>query len=168
MAQYPLRADDDYTRKLAQLVKYGGDGNLPYASAQAYPTYAPLKPGLRVYVEYGNEVWNSGPGFKGFGWALALANANRTDVAHPIAFDGVENDPYLALRRWIAYRSSSISQVFRDAVGDGAMMETVRPILASQAGNANRCLSTGLAWAQAFYGRVRTTGALNATVRLAR
>ena len=161
----PVRADDDYIRKLAQLVKYGSDGNLPYASAQANPTYAPLKPGLRVYVEYGNEVWNSGPGFKGFGWALALANANRTDVTHPIAFDGVQTDPYLALRRWIAYRSSFISQMFRDAFGDGAMMETVRPILASQAGNANSYLSTGLAWAQAFYGQVRTTGALNATVR---
>jgi hypothetical protein len=161
----PVRADDDYIRKLAQLVKYGSDGNLPYTSAQANPAYAPLKPGLRVYVEYGNEVWNPGPGFKGFGWALALANASKGDVAHPIAFDGAQADQYLALRRWIAYRSSAISLVFRDVFGDGAMMGTVRPILASQAGNANSYLSTGLAWAQAFYGQVRPTGAQNAVAR---
>ncbi len=161
----PARADDDYIRKLAQLVKYGSDGNIPYSSAQANPTYAPLKPGLRVYVEYGNEVWNSGPGFKGFGWALALANANRGDVAHPIAFDGVQTDQYLALRRWIAYRSSFISLAFRDVFGDAAMMDTVRPILASQSGNANSYLSTGLAWAQTFYGQIRATGALNNIVR---
>ncbi len=161
----PVRADDDYIRKLAQLVKYGSDGNMPYTSVQANPAYPPLKPGLRVYVEYGNEVWNSGPGFKGFGWALALANANRGDVAHPIAFDGVQIEQYLALRRWIAYRSSFISLAFRDVFGDGAMMGTVRPILGSQSGNANSYLSTGLTWAQAFYGQVRTTGAVNAVVR---
>ncbi len=161
----PVRADDDYIRKLAQLVRYGSDGTLPYTTAQANPAYAPLKPGLRVYVEYGNEVWNSGPGFKGFGWALALANANRGDLAHPIAFDGIQTDQYVALRRWIAYRSSFISAVFRDVFGDDAMMDTVRPILASQSGNANSYLSTGLAWAQAYYGQVRTTGSLNAVVR---
>lgn len=161
----PVRAEDDYILKLAQLVKYGSDGNLPYTSAQANPAYAPLKPGLRVYLEYGNEVWNSGPGFKGFGWALALANGVRGDTTHPIAFDGAQTDQYFALRRWIAYRSSTISQAFRDVFGDGAMMTTVRPILASQSGNANSYLSTGLAWAQAFYGQVRTSGALNAVVR---
>lgn len=161
----PVRADDDYITKLARLVKYGSDGNMPYASAQANPVYPPLKPGLRVYVEYGNEVWNSGPGFKGFGWALALANASKADVSHPIAFDGAQADQYMALRRWIAYRSAFISQAFRDVYGDGAMMSTVRPILASQSGNANGYLSTALAWAQAFYGQVRTSGALNAVVR---
>lgn len=161
----PVRADDDYIRKLAQLVRYGSDGNMPYETVQANPVFAPLKPGLRVYVEYGNEVWNSGPGFKGFGWALALANAQRLDVAHPIAFDGPQSDQYMALRRWIAYRSSIISLVFRDVFGGSAMGGVVRPILASQSGNANSFLSTGLVWAQAFYGQVRTSGALNAQIR---
>ena len=161
----PVRADDDYIRKLAQLVKYGSDGVTPYTSTQAKPVYAPLKAGLKVYVEYGNEVWNSGPGFKGFTWALALANAHRGDATHPIAFDGAQADQYLALRRWVAYRSATVSLAFRDVFGDAAMMGTVRPIFSAQVGNANNYLSNGLAWAQAFYGQVRTVAPFNPVVR---
>lgn len=161
----PVRADDDYIRKLAQLVKFGSDGSQPYTSLQDRPVYQPLKAGLKVYVEYGNEIWNSSPGFKGFGWALDLANANKNDVTHPIAFDGVQSDQYIALRRWIAYRSSLISQSFRDVFGDAAMMTTVRPIFSTQVGNANNFLSVGLQWAQAFYGQVRTTAPLNLVAR---
>lgn len=161
----PVRASDDYIRKLAQLVKYGSDGTNPYTSAPSKPVYAPLKAGLRVYVEYGNEVWNFGPGFKGFAWALALANANRNDAAHPIAIDGPPSDQYLALRRWVAYRSSTVSLAFRDVFGDAAMMTTVRPIFSTQVGNANNYLAHGLAWAQSFYGEVRTNAPANAVVR---
>ncbi|MES2949400.1 MAG: hypothetical protein V4858_12745 [Pseudomonadota bacterium] len=161
----PVRADDDYIRKLAQLVKYGSNGDMPYTSVQASPMYSPLKAGLRVYVEYGNEIWNSGPAFKGFGWALQFANANKLDTTHPIAFDGPQADQYTALRRWVAYRSSFVSLTFRDVFGDTAMMTTVRPILASQAGNGNAYLSTALRWAQSFYGQVRQTAPTNAVVR---
>ena len=162
----PARADDDYIRKLAQLVKFGSDGALPYTSVQANPLHAPLKGGLKVYVEYGNEVWNFGAGFRSSEWALALANANKGDATHPIAFDGPQNDQYVALRRWIAYRSSFISLAFRGVFGDRAMMSTVRPIFSAQVGDANGYLSGGLAWAQSFYGQVRQTAPLNATARV--
>lgn len=162
----PARADDDYIRKLAQLVKFGSDGSLPYTSARTNPVHAPLNSGLKVYVEYGNEIWNSGPGFQGFGWALQLAKTYMGDITHPIAFDGAQTDQYVALRRWIAYRSSSISLAFREVFGDNAMMTTVRPILASQVGNGNNYLSTGLAWAQTYYGNVRSAAPQNAVVRL--
>lgn len=161
----PVRADDDYVRKLALLVKYGSDGRLPYTSAQVAPVHAPLKSGLKVYVEYGNEIWNFAPGFKGFAWALALTNRHRIDPTHPIAFDGVQADQYAALRRWIAYRSSFISLAFRDVFGDSAMMSKVRPIFSTQVGNANTYLSSGLQWAQAFYGQVRNAAPLNPVVR---
>jgi hypothetical protein len=161
----PVRADEDYIRKLAQLVKYGSDGSLPYSSLQNSPRYAPLKAGLKVYIEYGNEVWNFAPGFKGFRWALDLTNLYRADVSHPIAFDGAQADQYAALRRWIAFRSSILSLTFRDVFGDAAMMKTVRPIFSTQVGNANTYLSSGLQWAQAFYGQVRQTAPLNAVVR---
>ena len=161
----PVKANDDYIRKLAQLVKFGSDGNLPYASAQDNPAYPPLKVGLKVYLEYGNEIWNSGPGFRGFGWALDLANANKANTTHPIAFDGVQTDQYMALRRWIAYRSASVSLAFRDVFGDAAMMATVRPILAGQVGDGNLYLSIGLQWAQAFYGQVRQTAPGNPVAR---
>ncbi len=153
----PVKADDDYIRKLAQLVKFGSDGNLPYTSTQAKPVYPPLMAGLKVYLEYGNEIWNPGAGFLGFGWALELANANKDNITHPIAFDGAQTDQYIALRRWIAYRSASIGLAFRGVFGDAAMMATVRPILAGQVGDGNLYLSLGLQWAQAFYGHVRQT-----------
>lgn len=150
----PVKADDAYIQKLANLLKYGSDGLEPYTSRQAKPKYPPLKPGLKVYVEYGNELWNSGPAFWGFRWALELANANRLNTSHPIAYDGPVNDQYIALRRWIAYRSAFISQTFRHVFGDAAMMNTVRPILASQVGNGNLYLSLGLVWAEGYYGDV--------------
>lgn len=161
----PVRADNDYVKKLAQLMRYGSDGKNPYTSPQFKPVYPPLKTGLRVYVEYGNELWNSGPGFYGFGWSLDLANTYRTNTRHPINYDGsVTNDMYLAQRRWIAYRSASISLLFRSVFGAAKMMTTVRPVLASQVGDGNVYLSEGLKWAEGFYGQVRTSPA-NPTVR---
>jgi hypothetical protein len=148
----PVQADDDYIRKLALLFKYGSDGTEPYTSAQANPKYPPLKGNLKVYLEYGNEIWNTTAGFNGFGWALALSDANRLNTAHPIAYDGAVTDRYQGFRRWIAYRSAFISLAFRDVFGDGDMMTRVRPILASQVGNANNYLSEGLLWADAYHG----------------
>jgi hypothetical protein len=163
----PVQANDDYITKLAQLLKYGSDGTNPYTSVQPNSVYPPLNPGLKVYLEYGNEVWNSGPAFHGFYWAKALANAVRGNASHPIAYDGAITDEWLGHRRWIAYRSSVISLNFRAVFGDAAMMTTVRPILSSQVGNANNYLSDGLIWADGFYGQVRNTAPLNPVVRTA-
>lgn len=153
----PVQASDDYILKLAQLLRYGSDGVNPYTGPVANPVFAPLNPGLKVYVEYGNEVWNSGYGFYGFGWAMQLANAVRMDTSHPIAFDGPVTDQYVALRRWVGYRSAFVSNTFRSVFGDSAMMTTVRPVLTSQAGNSYQTLGTALRWADAFYGKIRTT-----------
>ncbi len=150
----PVKADDDYIRNLALLLRYGSDGVMPYTSRQTQPKYPPLKTGIKLYVEYGNEIWNSGPDFKGHRWALELANQHRMNPAHPIANDGVVNDQYIALRRWVAYRSGHISQTFRSVWGDAAMMRTVRPIFASQVGNGNSYFSQGLAWADSYFGDV--------------
>ena len=59
----PHMASDDYIDKLGRLLRYGSDGVEPYSSTQANPRFAPLKPGLRVWVEYSNEIWAGGPGF---------------------------------------------------------------------------------------------------------
>lgn len=152
----PVQANDAYIRNLARLIRYGSDGVTPYTRPQTNPVYAPLKPGLKVYVEYGNELWNSGAGFYGFGWSVNLATQHMADTTHPIAYDGALTDTYLAHRRWIAYRSASIGLLFRQVFGDAAMMDRVRPVLTSQVGNANVYLSEGLKWAEGFYGQVRT------------
>lgn len=151
----PVRVDDDYITKLAQLIRYGSDGVNPYTNTQANPVYPPLKPGLKVYLEYGNEVWNFGSGFNCFNWVYDLGAAARLDSNHPICYDGVP-DVWLAFYRYTAYRSSTISLIFRNVFGDAAMMTTVRPILSSQVGNANDILKIGLQWADGFYSVART------------
>jgi hypothetical protein len=150
----PVRANDEYIMKLAKLFKYGSDGSEPYSSTQSNPVYPPLAPGLKLYVEYGNEIWNASPGFYGFSRAKAMSDAVRLDTTHPIANDGPVTDTYVGLRRWVAFRSGIISQTFRSVFGDGDMMSTVRPILAAQVGNANLYLSLGLIWAESYFGDV--------------
>jgi len=58
----PFRADDDHIAQLAALVRAG------------------IRPGLKVYVEYGNEVWNSAdPFFINTDWVEARAVARWPD-----------------------------------------------------------------------------------------
>lgn len=161
----PVKADDTYILNLANLVKYGSDGVNPYTSTQANPIFPPLNSGLRIYVEYGNEIWNFAGGFYCFGWVLGLANAVKSDTTHPIAYDGAITDQYTAQRRYIAYRSAFISLTFRSVFGDDAMGTVVRPILGTQAANANSILETNLNWAEGFYGSIRNTAPLNPVIR---
>lgn len=145
----PARVDDEYLTKLAQLIRYGSDGVEPYTSDVASPVYPPLRSDLRLYVEYGNEVWNFGGGFYDFGWVKEMSDAARADPEHPIhACGSVADEEWGAFQRMIAYRSAEVSRTFRRVWGDEAMMTRVRPILAAQAGNANGYLATGLQWAE--------------------
>lgn len=72
----PHLATDDFITKMAQLVRYGSDGEMPYTSPQANPVHAPLKESLRVYVEFSNEIWSNGDSFPQGNWAEAQASAS--------------------------------------------------------------------------------------------
>ena len=128
----PFWADDDYIRKVAQVLRYGSNGITPYTSAHASPEFAPLKPNLNLYVEHGNEIWNSGAGYP--------ANENHTVSNSEIVAKDPHHTTYCtsssstwgySWRRvgWLAVRQSLI---FREVFGDAAMMTRVRPILATQ------------------------------------
>ncbi len=71
----PHLATDDFITKMAQLVRYGSDGEMPYTSPQANPVHPPLKESLRVYVEFSNEIWSNGDSFPQGNWAEAQASA---------------------------------------------------------------------------------------------
>lgn len=161
----PAKATDDYVTKLAQLIRYGSNGTTPYTSVQVSPVYPPLNADLSVYTEYGNEVWNPGAGFSCFGWALSFANTYKSDTTHPIAYDGVIADQYLAQKRWVAYRASTISLAFRAVFGDAAIGTRVKPMFCAQTQNANVYLEEGLNWAKGFYSVVRGSAPLNPTIR---
>ncbi len=141
----PVRASDDYVRKVAQLFRYGSDGVVPYTAPRENPTYPPLDPKLRLYVEYGNELWNSAGSIFGdaFTWNAEQAAAEVATGKSPLAYDGESNRWYLAWRR-IAKRGVEISYAFREVFGDGAMHTRVRPVFMTHQGNAQETLKQGM------------------------
>ena len=130
----PINASDDYVRKLALLLKYGSDGANPYGGPVGNPVYPGLNPNLRVYVEWGNEVWN---------WAFSQAalggNAardavlNHTTDGQVINYDG--RAPQGDFRRWAALMTVKASNTFRSVWGDAAMGPQVRMVLEYQYDN---------------------------------
>jgi len=148
----PCRASDDYMTKLAQLLRYGSDGVNPYTSVQANPIYPPLNSNRKIYLEFGNEIWNTATGFMCNEWVSEFSEAARLSGYHEINFDGlVTDDSYLALVRYTASRSAALSFAFRKVFGDAAMMTRVRPILSSWSGDGGSTLSTGLRWAEGYF-----------------
>ena len=108
----PVRADDDYVLHLARLLK------------------ASLHPGIRVYVEYSNELWNAQFSQFAVNRELAIDDVRRHPDS-PLAFDGSRNPDKWAFRR-IAVRLKEISDIFRAVYGDAAMQTIIRPVFASQ------------------------------------
>jgi hypothetical protein len=125
----PFNATDNYILNLAQLILYGSNGTTPYSSVQGSPVFAPLASNLKVYVEHGNEIWNSYPHWSGTNYnanqaEIAAGDPNRTTYSSGSAWE-------YSYRRvgWLAVRQSLI---FRGVFGDAAMMTRVRPVMATQ------------------------------------
>lgn len=91
----PHKADDDYVRNLATLIK------------------GRLKAGLKVHIEYSNEVWNGG--FQQYSWVAAQASAAGTTW-------------YVQYAR----RAVQIFKIFESVFGG---KERLVRVLASQSGN---------------------------------
>ena len=125
----PAQANDDYVRNLAQLLN------------------TTIKPGIQVYIEYSNELWNGG--FQQFGYNSAAARAEIiANPASPLNYDKGGDD--WGFRR-TANRTKQISDIFRSIVGDAKMMSIYRPILAGQIVNPY-VLQTGLSMIQSVFG----------------
>ncbi len=128
----PVKADDDYVRQLATLVK------------------ARLNPKLNVYIEYSNELWNTDPAFRQSAMNQDLAKAEVAVGNSPLNFDGDTNEIYWSWRR-VAKRSAEISLIFRKIFGDAAMMQRVRPLLMTQLGYADGPLLQAIHLMQGYY-----------------
>ncbi|WP_417911712.1 fibronectin type III domain-containing protein [Candidatus Electronema sp. TJ] len=122
----PHQVDDTFIQKLALMFKYGSDGSEPYSSAQANPVVPPLNPGLKLYVEYSNEIWNWGGPYPQTAWVRDQA----VNFGAPLNFDG-ETDETTLLYRYKAMRTVQISTIFRSVFGT-EMMSRVRPVLCWQ------------------------------------
>jgi len=126
-----VNCNDDFITKAAQLIRYGSDGVNPYTSVQANPLYPPLNSNLKVYLEYGNEVWNSAVGFTQMSDNFDMAVAEVTAGNSPLNFDGSTYNWDWAFRR-VGKRIVDISNIFRSVYGDANMMTRIRPILCGQ------------------------------------
>jgi chitodextrinase len=100
----PIRINDDYIRNLAILFRDGNpDLGVP-----------PLDPNLKLYIEWGNEIWNWGFGVQ---WDYVKTMGNSDPVT---AFDGT-TDVNERTFRYQAKRTVEISNIFREVFGDEAM-----------------------------------------------
>jgi len=144
----PHQATDDYVTRLAQLLRYGSDGVTPYTSPQASPVFPPLAPGLKVYLEWSNELWNGG--FGQSTWLGLQADAAVAARDADLLYDGNTNH-YAVMFRIVGKRSMEISNLFRAVFGDAAMMTRIRPVLPAQLANGGT-LAEPLAYLAARHG----------------
>jgi hypothetical protein len=145
----PLQVDDDYVTKVAQLLAYGSDGTNPYTAPQANPAFPPLNAGLKVYVEYSNEIWNTY--FPMYHQNAVLAQQAVAAGGSPLNYDGTTNTTVWAHRR-VAERTKETSDLFRAVWGDAGMMTRVRPVLEWQYGDTLGTGSDGLKFLDYYYG----------------
>ena len=125
----PAQANDDYVLKLATLID------------------TTINPGIPVYIEYSNELWNSS--FQQFTYNATAAKAEvAANPSSPLNYDSI-GDNY-GFRR-TANRLKQISDIFRKVSGDTKMMSIYRPILAGQIVQPS-ILQTGLNMIQANFG----------------
>jgi hypothetical protein len=168
----PARATDDCVRRMLRLIR-NGRGSFRGLEAQR-----------RLYLEYGNEIWNSFAPQNGLLCFLRVSELTRSalqrernrDERHPINFDGLFDGFAPAIltaandtlngeqqqvaaqmrHRFVAFRLKTISDIAREVFGESQMMTRIRPILASQFGDGQQTFSTGLRFLHEFCGRERT------------
>jgi hypothetical protein len=129
----PAKADDDYVRRMARLIRDR------------------LEPGLNVYVEYSNEVWNWS--FTQATWNLNQAVAEVAAGNSNLAYDGATDHNFLRWRRH-ARETVRVGRIFAEEFGPGSLNTRVRPMLAAQVVWTDQ-YDIGLRWINAVIGTPR-------------
>ncbi|MEI8209798.1 MAG: hypothetical protein WCG16_11375, partial [Methylococcales bacterium] len=89
-----------------------------------------LNPGIHVYVEYSNELWNAVFTQTHTLTAAAVSDVNSgTDPS--LNYDNINNQWYWGYRR-AAHQTLKISQLFASVYGPSAINDTIRPVYMSQ------------------------------------
>ncbi|WP_165249371.1 hypothetical protein [Paludisphaera soli] len=129
----PIAATDGYVAELAKFLKAG------------------LKPGLKVYVEHSNEVWNFGFPQYIYNKLAAIDEVKRG--GSPLNADGSKDEEAWTHRRH-AKRLVEIGRTFRETFG-ADQADRVRPVYASWAISPGPHYADVLAWVEATYGAPR-------------
>ena len=128
--------------------------NLSDASSNNYVTQlatllkTSLNPGIHVYVEYSNELWN-GIFQQSQDNLTAAQNAVNSGTDKTLNYDKVGNEYYWANRR-AAEQTVKISQLFQQVYGPSSA-DTIRPVLPSQYAQPY-FIEDSLAYIQANFG----------------
>ncbi|MEZ0267270.1 MAG: dockerin type I domain-containing protein [Phycisphaerae bacterium] len=116
----PDRATDDYVTQLGQLLK------------------TTLDPAVNIYLEYSNELWNTGNGMDRWQRVLQDGKNNNTPQGQygVVVNDGLEpNNVSRLIARQMAYQVTHISDILRaalDAPSTPASSSRIKPVLAGQ------------------------------------
>jgi hypothetical protein len=147
----PQGATDAYVTALAGIIKNGGTvGGL---------TYPGLKPDLKIYLEYSNEVWGGIPANETYQAAAVQNNATNQPLS---TFPGnlhVYDNPdgttttevYTAVGRRYLERTDEISQIFQSVLGADPTHQRIRPVLGWQENNF-AFYPEALDWFEHFFG----------------
>jgi fibronectin type 3 domain-containing protein len=130
-----------YIYNLAYLLKNG----------DAFTGNTGLKPGLHIYIEHSNEVWNSG--FLQYTWNRLAAADEVSKGGSVLNNDGDTSQLDWAYRRHIK-RLYEIGQIFQSVFGAGSLNTTIRPVYAwwqlDEGSGSNA--AKALAWFNTTYG----------------
>lgn len=129
----PDQLDENGVRQMATLLKNG------------------LKPQIKVYVEWSNEVWNWG--FRQATRNLEAAKIEGKVAGSPLFWDKDANEGYWAMRR-IAQKAVQTGAIFREVFGDREM-KRIRPVYATQVGY-EEVYKQGLAFLENQYGQPKS------------
>lgn len=127
----PHRADNGYITSLARLLRDS------------------LQPGLKIYVEYSNELWNGQ--FSQTQWISEKSIAEGNKTGSKINFDNV-NDQFTWRSRYVALRSKEISDLFKAAFGAAELNNRFRVVLPQQFGFFDFTVR-GVDFINAFFGK---------------
>lgn len=146
----PLRASDEYVRSLARLFKNGG-----VIEGKAFP---PLAPHLKIYIEYGNEIWSKV--FNHGAWvawqarqelAAGNSNLNYDGLPHTARVGGLFENERIFAARWSARRTKQVSEIWRAEFGDAAMMTRLRPLFCGTQSHVTEWQKPGLLFLDNYF-----------------
>ncbi|MEO5334120.1 MAG: hypothetical protein H7839_19075 [Magnetococcus sp. YQC-5] len=98
----PFQADDDYVRQFATMAK------------------ARLRDNLKIYVEYGNEIWNDDPLFPQGRWVEEQAKARWPNVtdADLKKLESWHDNNLLKRVNWQGMRTAQMCDIWREVFGE--------------------------------------------------
>jgi hypothetical protein len=128
-----------YIYKLATLLRNGN----------AFTGNEGLDPNLKIYVEYGNELWNYQ--FLSTTWNKLAAIDEVGQGGSPLNNDGSTDDEIIKIRRE-AKRLREIALIFEKVFGNNSLNTRIRPVFASWWRFPNTYMGGILNWTANTYG----------------